>query len=205
MISLLVSLSLVTSLVPAQGVAYAIEGDAAIDEITDVVVDDVSHEGIVEENGQSEVGEPPLSELDYEVTGEEQTADSADAQTVDDALDSADGKDDSAGSMGEVDENGITSAGENSVDEAQGTELEAEALQTQSSLAVMSAASIDDDWLIHCSEQEAYENGPDFYRAWYMVNKGDYYPTILWGYYPPYHSLVVKNRNSDSYQLEVNE
>nr|MCR4611879.1 hypothetical protein [Lachnospiraceae bacterium] len=57
---------------------------------------------------------------------------------------------------------------------------------------------------IDCTEKEAYEKGYDFYRTWYLINKGDFC-RVFYGYYPPYHSIVTRNRNDWSYSMKVNE
>ncbi len=60
----------------------------------------------------------------------------------------------------------------------------------------------DEYYLVNCTEKEAYEKGYDYYRAWYICNKGNYCQ-LYYGYQPPYHSVVTKNRRDQSYQYEV--
>ncbi|SEG28410.1 hypothetical protein SAMN04487934_11374, partial [Eubacterium ruminantium] len=60
----------------------------------------------------------------------------------------------------------------------------------------------DDNWIINCTEKEAYEKGYDFYRAWYIVNKGHFKDIVL-NYVPPQYSAVLKKRNDSSYQTRV--
>ncbi len=56
-----------------------------------------------------------------------------------------------------------------------------------------------EDDIIFCTPKFAYDQGADFYKMWWICNKGNYQKLVN-EYYAPYHSTVLDNRRDFSYR-----